>query len=40
MLQLPATGPVAWIGADPDLDPLDEAAAAIQAVWPSLGAGR
>jgi 2-amino-4-hydroxy-6-hydroxymethyldihydropteridine diphosphokinase len=40
MLQLPATGPVAWIDADPNLDPLDEAAAAIQAVWPPPCAGR
>jgi 2-amino-4-hydroxy-6-hydroxymethyldihydropteridine diphosphokinase len=40
MLQLPATGPVAWIGADASLDTLDEAAAAIQAVWSPFAAGR
>jgi 2-amino-4-hydroxy-6-hydroxymethyldihydropteridine diphosphokinase len=39
MLDLPATGPVAWIGGDPSLDPLDEAVAAIQAVWPPPAAG-
>jgi 2-amino-4-hydroxy-6-hydroxymethyldihydropteridine diphosphokinase len=34
MLKLPATGPVAWIGLDATLDPLDEGAAAIEAMWP------
>jgi 2-amino-4-hydroxy-6-hydroxymethyldihydropteridine diphosphokinase len=35
MLKLPAIGPVAWIGLDSKLDPLEEAAAAIEAVWPA-----
>jgi 2-amino-4-hydroxy-6-hydroxymethyldihydropteridine diphosphokinase len=39
ILQLPAAGPVAWIGGDFEIDLLDEAIAAVQAVWPEL-AGR
>jgi 2-amino-4-hydroxy-6-hydroxymethyldihydropteridine diphosphokinase len=38
MLELPATGPVAWIGGDAALHPLDEAVAAIHAVWLELTA--
>jgi 2-amino-4-hydroxy-6-hydroxymethyldihydropteridine diphosphokinase len=36
MLNLPATGPVAWISADPAPPELDEALAAVQAVWSAL----
>jgi hypothetical protein len=36
MHQLPPTGPVAWIGNDAELDPLSEALAAIESVWPEL----
>jgi 2-amino-4-hydroxy-6-hydroxymethyldihydropteridine diphosphokinase len=36
MLQLPAMGPIAWVGAVAGLDTFDEAVAAVQAVWPSL----
>jgi 2-amino-4-hydroxy-6-hydroxymethyldihydropteridine diphosphokinase len=34
MLALPASGPIAWIGAATDAAWLDEAAAAVQSVWP------
>ena len=35
MLNLPATGPIAWICGD-GVSSLDEAVAAVQAVWPQL----
>lgn len=41
MLELPNRGPVAWIGGDLALSRVDEAAAAMASVWPSLArAGR
>jgi 2-amino-4-hydroxy-6-hydroxymethyldihydropteridine diphosphokinase len=36
ILQLPATGPVAWLPTGPSEDALSEAAAAITSVWPQL----
>jgi 2-amino-4-hydroxy-6-hydroxymethyldihydropteridine diphosphokinase len=38
MHQLPPTGPVSWIGNDAELDPLSEAIAAVESVWPGLAA--
>jgi 2-amino-4-hydroxy-6-hydroxymethyldihydropteridine diphosphokinase len=38
MHQLPPTGPVAWVGGDAEIDPLDEAVAAVQSVWPARAA--
>lgn len=36
MLHLPPHGPIGWIGCDAAIDPLDEACAAIESVWPEL----
>jgi 2-amino-4-hydroxy-6-hydroxymethyldihydropteridine diphosphokinase len=36
MLKLPPTGPIAWISAEPASPELDEALAAVQAVWAAL----
>jgi 2-amino-4-hydroxy-6-hydroxymethyldihydropteridine diphosphokinase len=36
ILELPPEGPVAWIGEDPSIDPLHEAIATVQSVWPAL----
>lgn len=36
ILHLPQDGPIAWISEDGRADPLNEAMAAIQAVWPAI----
>jgi len=36
MLHLPPDGPIAWMASETSADPLHEAMAAIQSVWPAL----